>query len=119
MMAYRYATVGGWALQSAVIIMASAVGACGSDTGPSPVRGTVVVSGDVVQGTGTVSYYTVEGGFYAIRGDDASTYDPINLPDEFKVDGLRVQFEGRLLRDRVSFHMAGPIIEVVAITRLR
>ena len=60
-----------------------------------------------------------EGGFYAIRGDDASTYDPINLPDEFEVDGLRVRFEGRLLRDRVSFHMAGPIIEVVTITRLR
>jgi hypothetical protein len=109
-----------WSLQSVIIIIiASAVAACGSVSGPSPVLGTVVVSGDVVQGTGTVSYYTFEGGFYAIRGDDASTYDPINLPDEFKVDGLRVRFEGRLLRDRVNFHMAGPIIEVVTITRLR
>jgi hypothetical protein len=117
MMAYRDATVGGWALQSAVIIMASAVAGCGSDTGPSPVRGTVVVAGDVVQGTGTVSYYTFEGGFYAIRGDDDVTYDPTNLSSEFKQDGLRVRFEGRLLRDRVSFHMAGPIIELLAIMR--
>ena len=61
--------------------------------------------------------YTVEGGFYAIRGDDDVTYDPTNLSSEFKQDLLRVRFEGRLLRDRVNFHMAGPIIELTSIIR--
>jgi hypothetical protein len=35
-------------------------------------------------------YKDMEGGFFAIDGDDGKTYDPINLPDSFKINGLKV-----------------------------
>jgi len=46
-----------------------------------------------VSGTGTIKYINLEGGFYGIVSDDGKNYDPINLPEEFKKDGLKVSFE--------------------------
>jgi hypothetical protein len=46
------------------------------------------VAGTDVRITGTVSHLDLEGGFYAIRGDDGVTYDPTNLPPAFQRDGL-------------------------------
>ena len=69
--------------------------------------------------TGTVHYYTFEGGFWAIRGDDNITYDPLGaLAHDFRDEGLRVRLEARIRSDAVSFHMAGPIIEILDIRRL-
>ena len=69
--------------------------------------------------TGTVHYYTLEGGFWAIRGDDNITYDPLGaLPNDFRHEGLRVRLEARIRSDVLSFHMAGPIVEILDIRRL-
>lgn len=73
--------------------------------------------GDEVFGTGTVQHFTTEGGFYAIRGDDGVVYEPMILPREFNVDGLRVRFNATIRDDVVSFHMVGPIIELAKINR--
>ncbi len=64
---------------------------------------------------GTVSYVPLEGGFYAIRGDDGMNYDPMNLPAAFRKDGLRVRVKGVVMRDAVSFHMYGTIIKIIEI----
>ena len=37
-------------------------------------------SGAAMTITGVVHHFELEGGFYAIRGDDSVTYDPTNLP---------------------------------------
>ncbi len=79
--------------------------------------GGVVRDGDVVTGTGTVRWFDLEGGFYAIRGDDGKTYDPMNLPPEFREDGVRVRFRAKIRSDMGSFRMVGPIVEVQEITR--
>jgi len=70
--------------------------------------------------TGTVQYIDVEGGFWAIVGraedaEDSETYNPINLPESFEVDGQPVRVRAEVLEDRVSIHMVGPIIEVRSI----
>lgn len=65
--------------------------------------------------TGTVQYSELEGGFYAIKGDDGIVYDPINLASEFRVPGLRVQVEALLREDLAGIHMVGPIIEITNI----
>jgi hypothetical protein len=66
--------------------------------------------------TGTVRFFNVEGGFWAIAGDDSVTYDPMTpLRQSFERDGLRVRFEGRLRPDVGSIHMVGPIVEIVQI----
>ncbi|MCS7242333.1 MAG: hypothetical protein NZ706_06645, partial [Candidatus Caldatribacterium sp.] len=45
-----------------------------------------------IQVTGTVVYVPLEGGFFGILGDNGVQYEPVNLPEEFRVDGLRVVF---------------------------
>lgn len=80
-------------------------------------RGSVIRDGDVVTGTGTVHWYSLEGGFFAIRGDDDRTYDPMNLPEEFREDGVRVRFRAKIRNDMGSFHMVGEIVEILDISR--
>ncbi len=68
--------------------------------------------------TGTVRYVGLEGGFYELVADDGEKYDPLNLPTEYKKDGLRVKFQIKEKKDVVGFHMRGKIVEVVTIERL-
>ena len=81
----------------------------------SPTSTGVTRTGDEVSGTGTIRHFTVEGGFFAIRGDDSVTYDPTNLPLSLHRAGVRVRFAGRIRDDMMSFHMVGPIVELVEI----
>lgn len=67
---------------------------------------------------GTVRYLSFEGGFYGIAADSGANYDPLNLPAEFAVDGLRVKFDGRERPDRGSLHMWGVVFEITKIARL-
>jgi hypothetical protein len=66
---------------------------------------------------GTVKYLGLEGGFYAIVGSDRVTYDPLNLPAEFRHDGLAVRATLRVRDDMAGIHMVGPIVEVLRIER--
>ncbi|MCH8217450.1 MAG: hypothetical protein IH892_11840 [Planctomycetes bacterium] len=71
--------------------------------------------GDTFEIQGTVVYKNIEGGFFAIESDDGSKYDPINLPESFRRDGLKVKVSARFKKEAMSFHMYGAIIEVVNI----
>ena len=76
-----------------------------------------------IQRKGTVKYVNFEGGFYGIVGDDARNYDPLNMPQEFRVDGLRVRFTAErghaIMTDNVAtFHMWGYIVRLVSIQKL-
>ncbi|HEX8212733.1 MAG TPA: hypothetical protein VF584_21335 [Longimicrobium sp.] len=78
--------------------------------------GYVTRSGDMISGTGTVERFDIEGGFFAIRGDDGKVYDPINLPPGFARHGVRVRFTAKLRRDMGSIHMVGEIVEIQQIS---
>ena len=66
----------------AILLLTSA--ACDSPTEPSVPAGAMRI-------TGTVRFFTLEGGFWAVRGDDGVTYDPKNgLATTFQREGLRV-----------------------------
>lgn len=69
--------------------------------------------------TGTVKYVSLEGGFWAIYGDNNKHYDPINLPKEFWIEGKRIQFSFRERNDLASFHMWGVIIELIEIKEIK
>jgi hypothetical protein len=71
-----------------------------------------------IQGKGTVKHLSFEGGFYGIVADDGKHYDPLNLPPEFRVDGLRIRFTAILTDNIVSFHMWGYMVKLVLIERL-
>lgn len=107
-------------LLSTITLSALAVGLvllvdCRSETkGTNEGRGTE----DIISGTGTVKFIDLEGGFYGIVGDDGKKYDPTNLDQQFKEDGLRVRFEAKIRRDIASIHMWGTIIELTKIEKL-
>jgi len=71
-----------------------------------------------VGGTGTIVYNDFEGGFYGIIEDEGLKLDPINLPSEFKDDGLRVRFKAKLLPDVFSYHMWGIVAIILEIERI-
>jgi hypothetical protein len=75
-------------------------------------------SGDNLIGTGTIVFLSFEGGFYGIKADDGKSYDPMNLPVEFRKEGMRVRFEVKELKNQASFHMWGIIVEIVHIQAL-
>lgn len=70
---------------------------------------------DVISGTGTVKFIDLEGGFYGLIGDHGERYNPINLNSEYKVDGLRVRFEAKILEDTATIQMWGTPIEVIEV----
>lgn len=74
---------------------------------------------NTVKVNGTIRFMSFEGGFWAVRGDDSLTYDPMNgIPAAFQVEGLRVRMEARLRSDMASVHMAGPIVEIISLKKL-
>ena len=73
---------------------------------------------DLISGTGKIVFLDFEGGFFGIKADDGSHYDPINLPNEFKIDGLLIEFKAKILHDAISFHMWGEIVELIYINYL-
>lgn len=80
--------------------------------------GEIIKQGDIIKGTGTVTYIGVEGGFYGIITANNGHWDPINLHTEFKIDGLRVEFKARIKHDLYSTHMWGILIELILIKKL-
>jgi hypothetical protein len=71
----------------------------------------------IVSGTGLVRHIDLEGGFYGIVDDLGERYDPSNLPEDFKVDSLRVHYEATVT-DKMSTHMWGQPVDIITIERL-
>jgi hypothetical protein len=92
----------------AVMVVTASI-ACASPTSPGIPAGTVRVNG-------TVQFYPLEGGFWAVKGDDGTTYDPKDgLPSKFQVQNLRVTMVARVRNDLGGIHMVGPIVEIISI----
>ena len=68
--------------------------------------------------TGKVEWQSIEGGFWLLIADDGHGFDPINLPKDFRKDGLRVRFQVKEKKGVSSFHMRGKIVEIISIEKL-
>ena len=103
------------------VAMLAALSGCGGSNGGRDEAGWVTptpaaeAGGSEVTITGAVTRVELEGGFYAIRGEDGVLYDPTNLPPDFRKDGLKVEAEARRRDDMVGIHQAGPIVQLVRI----
>ena len=95
-------------------VAAATVIACASPRDPAWVDlpSTAVDSGDVMRITGTVHRLEVEGGVWIIRDAQGTQYNPTNLPDAFRKEGMAVEAEARRRDDMASIGMVGPIIEL-------
>jgi len=72
----------------------------------------------IAPGTGveaTVQFLDLEGGCWTITPDQRVHYLPLNLPAEFKRDGLRVQVDFVRRDDYGSVCQVGPVVEIRSI----
>jgi hypothetical protein len=96
---------------ASMALLMLAVGCSSSPIAPDLPAGAIQVNG-------TVRHFALEGGFWAVRGDDGVTYDPMNgLASEFQRENLRVIMVAKVRDDLGGIHMVGPIVEVLSITR--
>ncbi|BCR05857.1 hypothetical protein DESUT3_29260 [Desulfuromonas versatilis] len=72
-------------------------------------------SQEIMEFAGTVVFVPLEGGFYGILDDSGKRFDPHNLPEQMRQDGLRVQVKARPVTGAVGFHMWGTIVEILEI----
>lgn len=82
----------------------------------SPKRPTESPKGEF-QFEGVVQYRQIEGGAWVIESEEGTTYEPSDLPEEYREEGLRVRVWANRLDDQVSFRMVGPIISIERIER--
>lgn len=95
--------------RAALIAVSIVMAGCSSPTAPQMPAGAIQING-------TVRYFTLEGGFWAVRGDDGVTYDPMNgLAPQYQRENLRVTLVAKMRDDIGGVHMVGPIIEVLSI----
>lgn len=99
-----------------LLILSGIGAACASSEVPPP-NDVSDESDIVIEGTGTIRYVDLEGGFYGIVDEDGAQYDPINLDDAYKEDGLRVHFLAETRDDVMSVRMWGTVVEIIAIER--
>jgi heat shock protein HslJ len=73
-------------------------------------------TGPVLTISGTLRRLEIEGGVYVIEDEaTGSRYNPTNLPETFRTDGMAVEAEGRRRDDMMSIGMVGPMVELVRI----
>lgn len=69
-----------------------------------------------IRAEGTVVWVPIEGGFWGIEATNGHEYEPVNLPEPFQVNGLKIVFTGKLL-NWGSMHMWGETIEIGEIAK--
>ena len=69
---------------------------------------------------GTIQQLSPNSAWYVIIPDDEKNqrYAPTNLPDEFKKDGLRVIFSGKVAEIPPNVRMVGVPLELIKIENL-
>jgi len=74
-------------------------------------------SGQSLHIQGTVHHLDLEGGVYVIRDAAGTSYNPTNLPAEYRVDGLAVEADARRRDDVVSIGMVGTMVDLERIRK--
>ncbi|MBN2109922.1 MAG: protease inhibitor I42 family protein [Methanosarcinaceae archaeon] len=72
----------------------------------------VIPEDKLIKANGSVNYIELEGGFYGITDKNGTHYDPVNLDEELKKEGLKICFTAYPLDNMVSIHMWGRTIEI-------
>ena len=62
-----------------------------------------------------VRWISLEGGFYGLVAEDGARYLPVNLPEEYKKDGLKIKVRGKVKTDVATIYMWGTPLEITEI----
>jgi len=72
-------------------------------------------NGEEFTSSGTVTFIDLEGGFFGIVTDAGDHYLPLDLPEEYRIDGMRVVFTAYETRDAATFAMWGIPVQLASI----
>ena len=64
---------------------------------------------EVISSNGTIKYISLEDGFYGIITNKGEKYLPLNLPEDFKKEGLRVWFKAKPKKVATIYQWGKPI----------
>ena len=102
-----------------VLIAVGLMGCAGSDTSePEPSNEADPEPQNVISGVGTIRHIELEGGFYGIVADDSTRYNPTELSEAFRTDGMRVRFRLQIRDDVMTTQMWGRPVRVLEMERL-
>lgn len=73
--------------------------------------------GEEISATGTIEFIELEGGFFGIVTAEGDHYLPLNLPEEFRVDGLGVTFTARTAPDVNTIYMWGIPVSIQTMSK--
>jgi hypothetical protein len=103
-----------WHIVLSSMLISAQLTACGSRSPIAPIG-----PANPISISGTVQFFDLEGGFWAIKGDDGIIYDPKDpWPDRYRIQNLCVGILARVRTDLASVHMVGPVVEIVEILAL-
>lgn len=100
----RRSHIRGLLTRGMLVLSLSAAGACG-------------LTDPALTEIGTVVFVDVEGGCWGLDTTEGRV-EPRNLPEEFRIDGLRVRFEAVRVLDVASICQIGPIVDLVSVRRI-
>jgi len=63
---------------------------------------------------GTVRHITLETGFWGIESDDGKKYIPVNMPEQLKTEGRKVEVDADLISNMSGLHMWGEYVKVTS-----
>jgi hypothetical protein len=66
---------------------------------------------------GVIRKLGLEGGLWALMGDDGQQYHLVNAPEKLKMDGVHVEVEGKIAQG-ASIAMIGSMLEVSSFRRV-
>ncbi len=92
-----------------IMAMVSVFPALSQDTTGESTESTVIY--------GRIEHFSAEGDFYGIAGDDGKQYKPINLSSAFKIEGLRVKADVRVMDKKLLFYSWYVPVEIIDIQR--
>lgn len=59
-----------------------------------------------------VRWVPLEGGFYGLVAEDGRRFLPLDLPEKFQKDGLKIRVRGKIRKDVVTFYLWGTPFEI-------
>lgn len=62
-----------------------------------------------------VRWISLEGGFYGLEAKDGRKFLPLNLPEEFRKNGLKIRVRGKIQKGIVTAYMWGTPLEILEI----
>jgi hypothetical protein len=80
-------------------------GACIANFGTSGAQ-------DEISFVGEVRWISIEGGFFGLVAEDGRKFFPLNVPQEFKKEGLKIRVKGNIKKGIATVQMWGAPFEI-------